>query len=394
MNKPFITLTLLLPACFVWAKPASANSLIDEIFATQRIHIARLKSVDIICTEQFRPSKNVIENNTGPSFLRPYNMVFKFHKKGEKFRIETALEGSDVWPNQIRMVTAFDLDKVQRLDKNTLHLRVQSEPIIPSRQMNLPLTRPFRYIFLGQKDLSLTSLWKESVWNELKSRITKIETARIEGQDCILIEFDYSNRSRICRIHFASELLYYPVRTEVVNAETNKPTVKLVVTDVEKRITDHGIVIIPLQISESQWHPDSGLPTFTLRETVDRERLVVNEDIPDEVFTIPIHMARSYEDADDAGAYFSVDSVINAGLEELKNRQQLKTDPEKNNISHAQNIPNANGLMEVEASVDGDGLDTQDKVGKKRGYVIGFSITVPVILLIAFFTMRKRPVTI
>lgn len=392
MNKLITIFTVMLIVWSGWAEPAYADSLIDEIFATQRIHIARLKSVDFVYTEQFRPSKHVLENNTGPSFLKPYNMVFRFHKKGEKFRIETALEGSDVLPNQIHMITAFDLNKLQRLDKDRLHLRVQSKPVIPSREINLPLTRPYRYIFLGRKDFSLTALQTKSVWNELKSRVTKTGTARVADQDCVLVEFNYTDRGRICRTYFAKELLHYPIRTDVLNATTTKLIVKLVVTDVEKRTTDQGPVVIPVEMTESQWHPDSGHPTFTLRESIDRSRLVINEDIPDEVFTIPIHMARSYEDADNADMYFSVDEVRNIGVEELLSAQPIKVKPKDSSISTdlSQNEYNA-GRATEEVHVLGNRPDAEDKAGGRLGLkpALFIAAAVALALLVVFLATRR-----
>jgi hypothetical protein len=396
MNKPIATFTIILIAWSGCTGPASADSLIDEIFTNQRIHVARLKSVDVVYTEQFRPGKQVLESNKVANFHKPHNMVLRFHKKGEKFRIETALEGSDVWPNQIRMITAFDLNKVQRLEKDSLHLRVQSEPIIPSRETNLPLTRPYRYIFLGRKDFSFTMLQTKSVWNELKNRVTKIETSRIEEQECVLVEFDYTDKGRICRTYFAKELLHYPIRTEVLNTATNKLTVKLIVTDVEKRTTDQGRVVIPVVITESQWHQDSGHPTFTLRESIDRSRLFLNEDIPDEVFTIPIHMARSYEDVDDARAYFSVDEVRNVGLEELLSLQQ-SADELRITDKSVDNTPNeydAGGIEDGEF-VTGNNYEVKYKfkMGSRISFITGLFIVVIVVVLVVFLVRRRFSVT-
>jgi hypothetical protein len=71
-------------------------------------------------------------------------------------------------------------------------------------------------------------------------------------------------------------------------------------------------------MEQTQWHETGGHRIWTLTHTIDSNSLSVNEDIPDEVFTMPMHMIRSYEDADDRNQYFSTERVIDEGVENLR----------------------------------------------------------------------------
>ncbi len=385
--KPIVLLLVLLGLVI----PLSADNLIDEIFTTQRLHIDRLKSIDFSYVEQFKPNERVVHDGGITSFIKPYKIAYRFQKEGEKFRIETAIDGSDILPDQIHMITAFDLNKVQRLDKDSLHLYVQSGSVSPSKEINLPLTRPYRYIFLDRKDFSFTMLQTKSVWNELKNRVTKIETSQIEDQECILMEFSYTDKGWIGRTYFAKELLYYPIRTEVLNISTNKLIVKLTVTGSKEYATDQGSVIVPMEISESQWHPEAGHPIFNSQQSIEQSSLVINKDIPDEVFTIPIHMARSYEDADDARAYFSVDEIRNVGLEELPSLPESEGRLVTSSRSkvHILKAYDSDGSMEEGAPAASSPSEVKDIVVSQIIIATGLFIAISIVSIFVFLIRRS-----
>jgi thiol-disulfide isomerase/thioredoxin len=214
--------------------------------------------------------------------------------------VETALEGTKVGPDEeksiISEVEAFDLNKYQIFDKRSQWLSFMDHDINPLGGINFPLIRPYTFLFLGE-GLSFENIQNKAFWDRLKKQIKKIQKATIEGHDCIKMDMTLTlpYGARLCQIYWAEEFGYYPIKVLLSNADGNK-LVEITVKQVIKQETTKGSIFIPMFMEQMDWNEKDGYKIWTLRHTIDSNSLSVNEDIPDEVFTIPLHMAKSITD--------------------------------------------------------------------------------------------------
>jgi thiol-disulfide isomerase/thioredoxin len=283
-----------------YVNAATEPDLVEEIFLAQRQNFMRLKSISMIYSEDWEPSKYMKEHSSGPTMRNSRHLVFGFKKEGEKFRVESALDGTKVSPEQesskISEIITFDLNKYQILSKRSQWLAFMDHDINPLEGINFPLIRPYTYLFLGE-ELSFENIQDKAFWDKLKKQIKKIQKATIEGHDCIQMDMTLNlpYGARLCYIYWAEEFGYYPIKVILSNTNGNK-LVEITVKQVIKQETSNGYIFIPMVIEQMDWPETWGYKGWTLRHTIDSNSLSVNEDIPDEVFTIPLHMAKSITD--------------------------------------------------------------------------------------------------
>jgi hypothetical protein len=294
---------------------------VDEIFLAQRQNFMRLKSISMIYAEDWDPSE-VMRASRWPFFHTPVHLVFGFQKEGEKFRVDNALEGTKVTPEQegsiITSILAFNLDKYQRYEKSTMYLRVQSEEINPFGETNCPLIMPYRTLLglAGKTEVSYSEMQDAQTWDILKQHVKIGESATVEGHDCVRMDFSVPGRLHSGQIYWARDLGYYPVKFQLYDLN-GKKLIDTAVKDVMRRDTTDGPIFIPMVLEETQWPETGDHRLYTLKFTVDRNLLSINEDIPDDVFTIPLHMVRTYEDMDNPKEYFSTEDVVDKNVENM-----------------------------------------------------------------------------
>ena len=287
---------LLFFTTYIHAAPDTG--LVDEIFLAQRKNFMRLKSMSMTHFEDWEPSEYTMKNSDDPIYRNSRRFVFSFQKENEKFRIESALDGTKVSPEQekslIRSITAFDLKKYQRFDKITLWLDFMDRKINPLGELNFPLTRPYTFLFSGER-LSFENIQSRAIWNRLKQRAIITGNTTVEGHDCIKMDIIFPGKTYSCQVYWARELGYYPIKVQRLNLE-GKIYVEIIVKEVTKRDTEEGPIFVPIIMEQSQWDRTTGHNRLVLKFTIDVDSLSINEDIPDEVFTIPLHMAKRVTD--------------------------------------------------------------------------------------------------
>ena len=291
-----ICFILLFFTSYIHAAPDTG--LIDEIFLAQRENFLRLKSISMTHSEDWKSSEYMRKNSDDPIFRNSRHFVFSFQKENEKFRIETALEGTKVGPEQekslIRSITAFDLKKYQRFDKSTLWLAFMDREINPLEELNFPLTRPYTFLFSGER-LSFENIQSKAIWNRLKQRSIISGNTTVEGHDCIKMDITFPGKARSCQVYWARKLEYYPIKVQRLNLD-GKKLVEIIVKEVTKRDTAEGPIFIPMISEQTEWHETTGQKRLVLKFTIDSNSLSINEDIPDEIFTIPLDTAKSITD--------------------------------------------------------------------------------------------------
>jgi hypothetical protein len=290
------------------------DGLIDEIFATQRANLSRIESTDMVYFEDWKPSESLVARGV-PSYLQERHVGFRYQREGAKYRIETGIDGTlDNRPNSWRTILAFDLKKTQFFRKDSLALRVQNKQCNPADEYNLPYLRPYRFLFLHQAEFSSAQLQDPATWNDLKTRVSRAEEANVGGHECVVMQIDCPDKNVSYKASFAKDLAYYPVSVQVFNQARKTLTTEVTVNEIQQYETQNGLVVLPLVVTQVNSNEETGKEMYRIKYSVDLKRLSINEDIPDEVFTIPLHMAREYEDADDDTQYYNADDIADRGL--------------------------------------------------------------------------------
>jgi hypothetical protein len=292
---------IILVVSFSTIRSSEHETSIDELFTTQRNHLLRLKTMDIIFSQDIKAADH-LRNIGETDFFGPPYTTHKFQMEGEKFRVET--DG---------IIYAFDFDNYQVYAKDIMDLYIPKHSIGTMEKANIPYRNTYKWIFLDSKEYSFSGYQDKSKWDDLKHRVKSVISSSFRNLDCVVMEFDYPESNRYTRIHFAKNLEFFPVKAEVFR--NGKRVVEHVVNKTETVETERGNIVVPLETVERQWGYETGKLQFTISHSVDREHFSINEDIPDEVFTVPLHMVRSYNNMVNPDASFDVDRVIDASLD-------------------------------------------------------------------------------
>lgn len=294
------------------------DSRVDEIFAMQRDRILRMQSMDMVYFEDWRPSEYLAaKEGEVPDHLRARHEAFQYQQEGAKFRVETGVDGTlDDQPDSIRHINAFDLNKYQHYQKDNLWLRVQRRTINPAAEYNLPFLLPYRAMNLG-REITISGLTEQATWDDLKKRVRQVQDTVVAERDCVMVELDYSQRNVACRVYFAKGSAYYPVKVQLIDTVSNESSFECVVDEVRRYDTRHGPLDVPVVLTQNFLEAETGRELFSVRSSIDPKRFSINQDVPDEVFTIPLHMARVYEDDDDITKFYDTQDVATRGLDEL-----------------------------------------------------------------------------
>ncbi len=287
---------------------ASGNeSIVSEVLITQRNQLLKVKTIDMEYSEDTEANEYIMNKYVGPS-----HSITRFQMENEKFRVETGLEDSAITGGRIR---AFDMEKYQLYDKNSMDLMVTSQSLGSMDRDNIPFRNTYKWIFLNLSSFSFSDFQNESTWNGLKHRVRHVESSIVQDHECLVVEFDYSEINMFSRVYFAKDLDYFPIKVEVYQG--GKRVVEHVVIEAEAVETQEGTVVLPVQTVEKQWSVKSGNFQFKHTCTINMKKSSINKDIPDEMFTIPLHMVRSYNNYIDGSKSFNVDRLIDQSIEDI-----------------------------------------------------------------------------
>ena len=273
------------------------DKVVDTVISGLKQHFTRLKAVDLTYTEDLTRSPAPKDSNqTSPGFRYPQCTVCRLQMEGEKYRSETGLEGSTAHETLGKDVSydikAFDGERYQIFNKKSLELWVSRRRTPFSPFFNLPILLPF--YFVPGEEKTFAAFRSKATWDELKKSATIGPAVKVQGYDCISLDVHVSGSPRHYRVYCARDLDYYPVRYEVSGASGFKAE-EVVVKEMKEYATAEGRVVVPLKV-EVTWRSPGNEKVVRFEYSIRNEGLSVNEDIPDEVFTIPRSMARKYQE--------------------------------------------------------------------------------------------------
>lgn len=322
----WVCMVLVVGLSMSWA--SEHESIVEEVFTIQRHQLLSVRTIDMPYSEKIEYSEHLRNLGVDYASVGDRFSVNRFRMEGGKFRADSHLDGSVHKPDGIGPRTyAFDMKNLQIYNKRQMNLYVPKLGFGSMDKGNIPYQNTYKWVFRDQRKFSFSGFQDKSAWDGLKRRVRHVESSKVQGHDCVLIEFDYSERNQYSRIYFAKDLDYFPIKVEIFEGGTR--VLDHVVTRTEKVETPEGAVFVPMETFEKHWESDFGNLLFTITHSIDKEQLSVNKDIPDEVFTIPLHMVRSYTNMLDKDSSFYIDRSIDRSLEDIVEHNPIGVEQSK-----------------------------------------------------------------
>lgn len=284
-------------------------------------------------------------------------------------------------PDEIAPTTyAFDLKDYQIYDQDDMHLTIPGRAYKSMEMDNIPYQNTYKWLFQAQKDYSLSGFQDKAAWDKLKEHVRDVKLSTVQDQACVVMEFDFPERNQYMRVCFAEEFSYFPFRIEVFQGDARMA--EHLVTSLEKVETTEGVVIVPLITDERQWY-ETGQLYFRITHVIDKDKLFVNVDIPDAVFTIPRHTVWSYTNMLDKPASFYInDLMAPTGIDDASqpptpvNEDTRKTEATRGDYQESADI--VTGNAEVDPRLSG------------RSVAVACSLIVAILAISAGVLLHKR----
>lgn len=277
-----------------------------DLFAAQTEHFKRLHALDITVTrEQIRAPGRQAEPRE--------RFVYRFQLEGRKFRAETGLHWLVPPIGTISDIHTFDGATCRILSKTTLHLNVRDRAILDgySYGVSPAVLRPYFFLFSGVGEATFEAVRDAGRWATLAQRATAHGSAMVGEYECVRVDIPTGRQGEritaLERVYFAGDLGSYPLRTEHLDEEGALLS-RLTVTKPLRVATPAGDIIIPLEMTGVSYDAN-GQVQWTYAYSIDRERLSVNEDIPDEVFDISLTHAAEYSEGKTRSNSFYLDGL-------------------------------------------------------------------------------------
>ncbi len=305
MKTELTLITLLVVALGILGTPlslaGSSDDSLEEIFLAQRQHFSRLHSLDLTYTQNVQSGEQIkAEKNTKSPYQYTTRNVTRFQMKEDKFRIENGLPGTYVHPDvegkerHRYEIKAYNLKHYQVFDKKALLLIATKRAFAMGGYSSLPLLMPYRFITLASGRRYLEVIGDKAVWDKLKKSAKIGETTEIGQYKCIVVDIPMPGRKDFYRVYFAKDLEFYPVRYTYFAGAGHKAS-EYTVKKVKQYKTPNGNVYIPV-LGSDIWFNKTGNKTRIQTCSIDEKSLLINTNIPDKVFTIPVDMANEYYD--------------------------------------------------------------------------------------------------
>ena len=297
---------------------------IEEILLQQLQHVRTIKSINMTYEEYWTPSPHSVAAGSVKDWHRERRRLISFEREGEKFRVEnlkneSMSNGAKSSKNDYRVVNnilTYDLSKFQTFSKESLTLRVQSKIINPLRRMNHPFFTHYKSFDAGVASRKCRQAFEDPQhWMSLADKASLRGPTTHNGIECKVLEFALPEQGQLVRVHFAIDYDYYPVRTQLMLPPSAIVAQETSTEELARIDTPEGSVVVPV-VTKTTWWPNNkeSHDRVTITHTIDMERLTINEDIPDERFTIPAEFARVYVDVDDRDSSYNLDTVADDAL--------------------------------------------------------------------------------
>ena len=287
---------------------------IAMVMRSQEAYFQRMSSMSFEATSDFEPSEWLKENfvrKTGEpvSVLEdnPRHSI-RFAWEDGKFLYELRQPPQeDGTPGKVSCAEAFD---GSTHFEQYSDLFATSQGLPPERRYcgEHPLAALFGFVVHSDEHIVVSDLYQSQTWRAATDRAAAIRETTFVGAPGLEVDFlDAVGGHLASRVFFASGADYLPVRVQSFFANGDRRG-EYVVAQWKMLDTALGRLYFPTRIDCRGWVTSGNLGS-TERFLVDSESLLVNEDIPDETFVLPLPDTYGSIDTED-GAVIPVDARL------------------------------------------------------------------------------------
>ncbi|MDZ4858209.1 MAG: hypothetical protein SGI88_04440 [Candidatus Hydrogenedentes bacterium] len=281
----------LLLLTLLTANAATGNAHAVDWQTISMHQVTQLKRIKSIQFEVVTSRKQVNPNQ--PAITIPlYSTISQYAFEGGKFfadiEFDTTLPSTVSETKLVMHSVAFNLSDYQYLDKRQFVLTVRKTPTQTSYGIRPPILLPYGFLFRAvQEDLS--SIQVENLWSNRIARTELIDKTTVSDQTCIIIDAFWSDPvpsgTQRTRLYLATALEYFPLRYQNISA-SDHVFVDYVIEEFKTFETPEGRVIVPIRsVKSSVGGPDQ--PVLIEEYAFRQDSVKVNDEIPDESFSIP-----------------------------------------------------------------------------------------------------------
>lgn len=284
-------------------KCIASESLLTDVIEHQKQYFHKLLSIQCNSTLDVRIPDDMQDRWSN---LKGNTLQIKsgFITQGNMFRCDTQTLQAD-GSTSYSAILAYNGKRYQKLNFGEMaSLDLSSKSIVeqnPYGNMH-PLLVAFGWAFTNNDSFDLSTISNPEIWSKLIKNTVEVYKEEKEGHSCIVWVFnddlDTTNRkSKKMTIFFAEDLDYFPIASEVHDSE-GKLRTRCTVTEFKRNNTEDGEVVFPVNIeAKSFFGPEADIIVSSTSQ-VDPQTLKINDQINEDVFTLPLSQADYIYDAD------------------------------------------------------------------------------------------------
>lgn len=246
------------------------------------------------------------------SYQVAYSMGLKMEVSAYRSQEKYLIERRDVRPANIQTPdasripllsysVAFNGQQGQRLNRSTGVLKVNGNP--PRQSVPDILVKPYSWLLTGQEvPKSLESLRRNDIWEEAFRTASVKEVRRYQNDDCVVImrPTPHTMTPSYYLVYLSPRLGLYPIKYERFDEDTDKLCTKMEVTELLEESGDGGKYIFPLRVLCHESGADGVSYATSLEAVANRDSVIVNLPIDNQIFTISPDRVRTVVDVDAA----------------------------------------------------------------------------------------------
>lgn len=209
-------------------------------------------------------------------------------------------------------ISAFDDKRSQFFSESQSRLILKDGAVDSQYTMDAPFTKVFAWLRRPGLPLRWNELRNPATWTQRFGEAQYIGSSEIEGTPVVVVSFPNLSLPNLpCeyRVSFAPTLGYLPLAYERKVVSTGKLASRMQVTRWSEHTIDSTVYAIPLEVTFEQSDADGVSLAHSMTMKIAPDSLKINEDIDDELFTIPRSIATHVHDVDEHQRAFARASV-------------------------------------------------------------------------------------
>jgi len=237
----------------------------------------------------------------------------RFVLEGNRFRTERQ-DVTGLWPGSTpeNSISAFDDRRSQFFSESQSRLILKDGAVDSRYTMDAPFSIVFAWLRTPGMPLRWNDIRNPANWTRRFGEAQYIGGDEVSGTSVLVVSFPCDALPDLpCEYHvsFARGLGYLPVAYERRVSGTEQVASRMQVTQWSERTIDSLVCAVPLEVTFEQSDADRVSLPVSRKMKVVPDSLKINEDIADELFTIPLSIAAHVDDVDETQRAFARASV-------------------------------------------------------------------------------------